>query len=180
MRLFPLASGRGTERSAVVALGCRRVRFYDWMLALHLLSAFSVAAALVLYSVLVVSGRRASASLEQARLLFRIAPVATPLIAAGSVLVLIFGVILAIDSNQFEIWDGWVIAGIVLLVILGGVGQRTGAYYTGVQRLAEEGGDASEQEVMARLRAPTGAALHLATLGVFVLILLDMLFKPGA
>lgn len=156
------------------------MKFYDWMLVLHLLSAFSVAAALVLYSVLVVSGRRSSASLERARLLFRIAPVATPLIAAGTVLVLIFGVILAIDSDQFEIWDGWVIAGIVLWAILGAVGQRTGSYYTGVQKLAENGGDASEQEVVARLRAPTGAVLHLATLAVFVLILLDMIFKPGA
>jgi hypothetical protein len=34
--------------------------------------------------------------------------------------------------------------------------------------------------VLALLRAPTGAVLHLATVGVFVLILLDMLFKPGA
>ena len=58
------------------------------MLALHLLSAFSVAAALVLYGVLAFSGRRSSASLEHARLLFRIAPVASPLIAAGIVLVL--------------------------------------------------------------------------------------------
>ena len=53
------------------------MNFYDWMLALHLLSAFSVAAALVLYSVLVVSGRRSSATLADARLLFRVAPVAT-------------------------------------------------------------------------------------------------------
>ena len=154
--------------------------FYDWMLALHLLSAFSVAAALVLYSVLVVSGRRTSATLADARLLFRVAPVATPLIAAGTVLVLIFGIILAIDSNRFEIWNGWIIAGIVLWAILGGVGQRTGAYYTDVQKLAEREGDASEQQVLALLRAPTGAVLHLATIGVFVLILLDMLFKPGA
>jgi uncharacterized membrane protein len=163
-----------------VLYGIAAVSFYDWMLALHLLSAFSVAAALVLYSALVVSGRRSSASLETARVLFRIAPVATPLIAAGSVLVLVFGVILAIDSDQFEIWDGWVIAGIVLWVILGAVGQRSGAYYTAVQKLAEGEAGASEQEVMARLRAPTGAVLHLATLGVFVLLLLDMLFKPGA
>jgi uncharacterized membrane protein len=154
--------------------------FYDWMLALHLLSAFAVAAALVFYSVLVVSGRRASATLADARLLFRIAPVATPLIAAGSVLVLIFGIILAVDSDRFEIWNGWIIAGIVLWAILGAVGQRTGAYYTDVQKLAEREGDASEQEVLAQLRAPTGAVLHLATVGVFVLILLDMLFKPGA
>lgn len=154
--------------------------FYDWMLALHLLAAFSVAAALVLYSVLVVSGRRTSATLADARLLFRVAPVATPLIAAGTVLVLIFGIILAIDSNRFEIWNGWIIAGIVLWAILGAVGQRTGAYYTGVQKLADREGDASEQQVLALLRAPTGAVLHLATVGVFVLILLDMLFKPGA
>jgi uncharacterized membrane protein len=163
-----------------VLYGIAAVSFYDWMLALHLLSAFSVAAALVLYSALVVSGRRSSASLETARVLFRIAPIATPLIAAGSVLVLVFGVILAIDSDQFEIWDGWVIAGIVLWAILGAVGQRSGAYYTAVQKLAEGDAGASEQEVMARLRAPTGAVLHLATLGVFVLLLLDMLFKPGA
>jgi uncharacterized membrane protein len=156
------------------------VDFYDWMLALHLLSAFAVAAALVLYSVLVVSGRRASATLEDARVLFRVAPVATPLIAAGTVLVLVFGVILAIDSNQFEIWNGWIIAGIVLWAILGAVGQRTGSYYTGVQELAEREGSASEQEVLTLLRAPTGAVLHLATVGVFVLLLLDMLFKPGA
>jgi uncharacterized membrane protein len=156
------------------------VDFYDWMLALHLLSAFSVAAALVLYSVLVVSGRRTSATLADARLLFRVAPVATPLIAAGTVLVLVFGIILAIDSNRFEIWNGWIIAGIVLWAILGAVGQRTGAYYTDVQKVAEREGDASEQQVLALLRAPTGAVLHLATVGVFMLILLDMLFKPGA
>jgi hypothetical protein len=161
-----------------VVYGIASVGFYEWMLALHLLSAFTVASALVLYTVLVFSGRRASASLERARLLFRIAPLATPLIAAGSVLVLVFGVILAIDSDQFEISNGWVIAGIVLWAILGAVGQRTGRYYTGVQELAER--NAPEQVVMARLRAPTGAVLHLVTLSVFVLILLDMLFKPGA
>src|SRR4029077_4627173 len=117
------------------------VNFYDWMLALHLLSAFSVAAALVLYSVLVVSGRRSSATLADARLLFRVAPVATPLIAAGTVLGLVFGLILATDSNRFEIWHGWIIAGIVPWAILGAVGQRTGTYYTGVQELAELQGD---------------------------------------
>ena len=149
------------------------------MLSLHLLAAFAVAASLVLYTALVVSGRR-MATLEQTRLLFRVAPIATPLIAAGSVLVLILGVILAIDSDRFEIWNGWIIAGIVLWALLGAIGQRTGAYYTAVQELAESGGDEAEQEVLARLRAPTGAMLNLATLAVFVLLLLDMIFKPGA
>jgi hypothetical protein len=159
--------------------GSAAVNFYDWMLALHMLAAFSVASALVLYSVLVVSGRR-NATLEHARMLFRVAPIATPLIAAGSVLVLIFGVILAIDGGpqDFKIWNAWVIIGIVLWALLAAVGQRTGAYYTAVQERAES--DGAEQEVIARLQAPTGALLHLATLAVFVLLVLDMIFKPWA
>lgn len=155
--------------------------FYDWMLSLHLLAAFAVAAALVLYTVLVVSGRR-MASLEQTRMLFRVAPIGTPLIGGGLVLVLIFGVIMAIDGGpeDFKIWNAWVIIGIVLWAMLGAIGQRTGAYYTAVQELAESGGEGAEQEVIARLRAPTGAMLHVATLVVFVLLLLDMIFKPWA
>jgi hypothetical protein len=155
--------------------------FYAWMLALPLLAAFAVASALVLYTILVVSGRR-MATLEQTRLLFRVAPIGAPLIAAGSVLVLILGVILAIDGGpeDFKIWDAWVIIGIVLWAVLGAIGQRTGAYYTAVQQVADDGGDGAEQDVIARLRAPTGALLNLATLVVFVLLLLDMIFKPGA
>ena len=153
--------------------------FYDWMLALHLLAAFSVAAALVLYSVLVVSGRRMT-RLDQTLVLWRLAPVGTPLITAGTVLVLILGVILAIDSDQYQLWDAWVIIGIVLWAVLGAVGQRSGAYYTEVQKVAEGGGPDAEAEVFARLRAPTGARLHVATVVVFVLLVLDMIFKPFA
>jgi hypothetical protein len=155
------------------------VSFVDWMLALHLLSAFAVAAALVLFTVLVFSGRRMT-TLGQTRTLFRVAPVGNALITAGLGLVLIFGVILAIDSNRFNIWDGWVIAGIILFAAFGGVGQRSGAYYTEVQKLAEEPGGGNEAEVLARLKASTGATLHFATLALFVLILLDMIYKPGA
>ena len=89
-----------------------------------------------------------------------------------------FGVILAVHSNTFNIWDGWVIAGIVLWAAFAAVGQRTGKYYTDVQKLVEQGGH--------RGRGARAAAcvhrrlLHLATVGLFVLILLDMIFKPGA
>jgi drug/metabolite transporter (DMT)-like permease len=154
------------------------VDFYDWMVALHLLAAFAVASALVLYSVLVFSGRRMT-TLAETRMLFRVAPVATPLIAAGSVLVLILGVILAIDSDDYELWNGWIIAAIVLWALLAAIGTRTGKYYTEVQKLAESP-DAVEADVFARLRAPTGARLHWATVGIFLLLLLDMIFKPGA
>jgi hypothetical protein len=153
--------------------------FFDWMLALHLIAAFAVAAALVLYAVLVFWGRRMQ-TLAETRSLFRLAPVGTALIIGGSALVLIFGVILAFDGNGLHIYDGWIIAAIVLWAALGGVGQRTGTYYSAVEKLAGSDDPGTEAEVLARLRASTGALLHLATVGIFLLLLIDMLFKPGA
>jgi hypothetical protein len=155
------------------------VDFTDWMLALHLIAAFAVASALVLFRILVYNGRRMT-TLEQTRTLFRVAPVGTALITAGVGLVLIFGVILALDSDRFNIWDGWVIAAIVLFAIFAALGQRAGVYYTDVQKLAAEPGDGNEAEVFARLKASTGVMLHYASVALFVLILLDMIFKPGA
>jgi hypothetical protein len=93
---------------------------------------------------------------------------------------LVAGIVLALDADDFELWDPWVIAGIVLWAILGGIGQRSGAYYTEVQKLAEGGDAGAESEVLARLKAPTGARLHVLTVLVFVVLVLDMIFKPGA
>ena len=153
--------------------------FYDWMLALHLLSAFALGAALVLYSVLVFSGRRMT-TLDETRALFRLAPLGMVMVIAGATLVLAFGVILALDSDTFEIWDPWIIVAIVLWAALGGIGQRTGTYYSDVEKLAKSSDAGTEAEVLSRLRAPTGMSLHFATVGIFLLLLLDMLFKPGA
>jgi uncharacterized membrane protein len=155
------------------------VSFFDWMLALHLIAAFSVAAAFVVFSVIVYAGRRMQ-TLEETRILFRVAPVGTALVIAGAVGTLVFGIILALDGNGLHIYDGWIIAGIVLWVAVTGVGQRTGAYYTDVEKLAGSNDPGVEAEVLARLRAPTGAMLHLATVALFLLLLIDMLFKPGA
>jgi hypothetical protein len=152
------------------------VSFYSWMLALHLLAAFAAAAALVLFSALVFSGRRMT-SLEETRLLFRLGGVGGPLVGAGMGLALVFGIILALKSSEFEIWNGWIIAAFVLWALTGATGARTGTYYTNVQKLADEG---NEAEVLARLRAPTGPLLNFAIVAFFVLLLLDMVFKPGA
>jgi hypothetical protein len=154
------------------------VGFYDWMLALHVLSAFAIAAALVLFAVLVYAGRRMDA-VDETRLLFRMAPVGTPLIGAGSLLVLVLGVILAIDHDDYQLWDAWIIIAIVLWALMGAAGQRTGAYYTAIQR-SVEAGEGSDADVIARLRAPTGATLLLATIATFLLLVLDMIFKPWA
>jgi hypothetical protein len=159
----------------------RAVGFYDWILSLHLLAAFAVASALVLYSVLVFSGRRMT-TLEQTRPLFRVAPIGTVLIIAGALGTIVFGVILSLDSGyrDFHIWDPWIIAGIVLWVVLTGIGQRSGAYYSDVEKLSKSSDSGTEAAVLDRLKASTGTNLHLATVAVFLLIVLDMLFKPGA
>jgi hypothetical protein len=142
------------------------VDFYDWMLSIHVLAAFAIAASLVLYSVLVVTGRRAG-SLDDTRTLFRLAPIGGPLTAVGMILTIVVGIVLAIDSDEFQLWAAF-----------GEVGRRTGVYYTATQKLAEGGG--SEAEVLGRLRAPTGVRLHVLGLAIFLLIVLDMIFKPGA
>ena len=133
--------------------------FQDWMLALHLLSAFAVATALVLYSVLVVSGRRMT-TLEQANTLWRVAPIGAPLIGAGMGLAFVFGVILALDSDDFELWDPWVIVGIVLWVLLGAIGRSSGNYYTDVEKIAR-GRARRRADVLERLEGPEGMRLHL-------------------
>jgi hypothetical protein len=155
------------------------VDFYDWILALHLLAAFAVASALVLFTVLVFTGRRMT-TLEETRALFRVAPIGAALIIGGSALVLVFGVILALDSDQFNIWDPWVIAAIVLWAILGGLGQRSGSYYSSIGEQAKSSEAGTESAVIARLRATEGPLVHYAIVGVFLLLVLDMLFKPGA
>jgi hypothetical protein len=155
------------------------VSFYSWILALHLLAAFAVASALVLFTVLVFSSRRMT-TLEQTRTLFRVAPIGTALIIGGTALVLIFGVILSLDSDQFNIWDPWVIAGIVLWAILGGLGQRSGTHYADIGKQAESSDPGTEAAVLSRLRASEGPLIHYAILAVFVLLVIDMIFKPGA
>jgi len=151
----------------------------QWILALHVLSAFALVAALVLFWVMIVAVRRTNT----AEATIRMAPVAKIGNAAagiGGIGTIVFGIWLAFSVGGYDIWDGWIIAAIVLLIATGGVGQRTGAYYMDVQKLAEEPGGGNEAEVLARLRAPTGAVLHFATVALFVLIVLDMIYKPGA
>jgi hypothetical protein len=155
------------------------VSFYEWMLALHVLAAFSVGAALVLFSVLVVSGRRMT-TLDETRLLFRLGPIGAPLIGIGMGLALLLGIVLAIDSDEFQLWDGWIIAAVILWALGAAAGARSGTYYTETQKLAEGGEPNAEADVLARLRAPTGARWHFASVGIFVLLVLDMIYKPGA
>ena len=75
--------------------------------------------------------------------LFRIQRVGDVLVAVGSIGVLIFGIWLAIDVDGYEVWDGWVIAALVLWLVMGAFGSRTGA----LQRRARPRGSACQGRV---------------------------------
>jgi uncharacterized membrane protein len=158
------------------------VSFSDWLLALHLLSAFALIAALVLFTAVMVAnwgdGRP-----QRASAYFRIAAIGGPLIGAGAGLALLLGVWLAIDLDAYDPWDGWIIASIVLWAIGGFAGSRVGAHYTAAQelvdRLAAEG-DEPNAELAAKLSDTSVRTLHAITVVAFTAILVLMIFKPGA
>jgi uncharacterized membrane protein len=157
------------------------VDFSDWLLALHILAAFALIAALVLYSVVMVAGwgldrpRRASA-------LFRLAAFAGPLVGAGAGLALLLGIVLAIDLDQYQPWDLWILLSILLWAIGAATGTRVGTHYSGAQEFAKRLADSDEPspELAAQLSDRRAATQHVVAVSAFTLVLVLMIFKPGA
>jgi hypothetical protein len=156
---------------------------YDWLLFLHVLTAFSLVAAEVLVTLLIVGGWKLELPSEISRM-FRLSRFGDVLFGVGAVGTILIGIWLAIDLDEYKLWDGWVIAGLVLWAALMGVGGRTARfYYAGRDRaraLVAEGRDVASPELTAILRSPTGLALHVATVVLVLLLFIDMIYKPGA
>jgi uncharacterized membrane protein len=156
---------------------------YDWLLFLHVTSAFALISAVVMASVLFVAARTRDVPSEVARL-FRLTRLGDILGGVGSVGALIFGIWLAIDVKGYEVWDGWIIAAIVLWLVMGAFAGRTGKVINDIRNraraLAAEGGDVPNAELRSLVRDPRGLWLHAATAATVLLLLLDMIFKPGA
>jgi hypothetical protein len=159
------------------------VSFDDWILALHVLSAFSLAAGLTLFWVIVVTVRRFDTP-EATLRLGPTAGLAGAAVGAGAFGTIIFGIWLALSYGDYDLWDGWIIAAIVLWVVSVALGQRTNAAYTVGTRKALElqqaGQSGPSAELLAANRTPTGLVLQLLTTLVVLLILIDMIWKPGA
>jgi hypothetical protein len=159
------------------------VSTYDWLLFLHVFSAFALVASVVLYTVLIVSLWGRDVPSEAVRL-FRLQRVGDVLVGVGSIGVLIFGIWLAIDVEAYHPWDGWVIAALVLWFVMGALGSRTGKIYNAARyrarALAREGSDVPSPELRALLQDRRGLWLHVAGIVTVVVLLVDMIFKPGA
>ena len=157
--------------------------FNDWLLALHVLSAFAYVAGVVLFWILVVAVRRIDTPEETIRMgpIVNVGNAAVGIGAGGTILL---GIWLAFALDGYAIWDGWIIAALVLWAIAGAVGQRTGAAYmqgmTKAKELDAAGQRGANAELLALNRTSNGVLMHALTSVVVLLILLDMIFKPGA
>jgi hypothetical protein len=155
----------------------------DWILALHVLSAFAYVAAIVLFWVLIVAVRKMDTPAETIGLepVVKVGNAAVAIGAGGTIL---FGIWLAISLDEYQLWDGWVIAALVLWVAAGVVGQRTGvAFMQGLskaQELDAAGQTGPNAELLALNRTQNGLVLHAAATVIVLLIILDMIWKPGA
>jgi Predicted integral membrane protein (DUF2269) len=160
------------------------VSFYDWLLFLHVASAFALVAAFVVFWIIAVAARNVDRAVDSLRY-FRIARPANVLVIAGTVGTLIFGIWLAIDSDAYEVWDGWILAAIVLWAIAAATGQRGGVVYAQAQKhaegLAKDGrGDEPNTELQAMLQDRRAMWLNVVSSVTVLVLLVDMIYKPGA
>lgn len=151
--------------------------FEDWLLALHLLSAFALVGAITLFSIAVFTVQRTD-SVDRILALAPVMMLGNVSVAIGTLGTLLFGVWLAIAVDAYQVWDLWVILAIVGWAIAAGFGGKAG-------KLAGEGfkqikGQAGEDATVGDLRDPRIARFHWLSTGVTLLILVDMIWKPGA
>src|SRR5918994_345625 len=107
------------------------------MLALHVLSAFAYVAGIILFWVLIVAVRRTDTPEGTIRLepVVKVGNAAVGIGAGGTI---VLGIWLAFSVGGYDIWDGWIIAALVLWLISVPLGQRTGvAYMQGMTKAQE-------------------------------------------
>ena len=131
---------------------------YDTLLFLHVLSAFFLGAGVVIYTSFVLG----SPVNRPTRL------VAEILWGVGGLGTLALGIWLALYVDGYEIWDGWIIAAIVLWLLATGSGQQTSMAFQ------PTGGDAPiavDRRVV---------VAHWVRTLLVIALLVVMVWKPGA
>ena len=155
----------------------------DWILSLHVLSAFALVGAMVIFWIMIVA-LWGTDSTSRVASLMRVSQIGTVLVSVGSLGTIIFGVWLAISLDAYQVWDGWVIAAIVLWAIAMGTGQRAGAAYDAGMKKAEQlkasGQTGPSSELLAMNRTRPGVLMSALSTVAVALVLLDMIWKPGA
>ncbi len=136
-------------------------RLYDFLLFAHVLAAFCLLAMVAIYTAFVMGdpAPRRGVLLAQA------------LDGVGGIGTLVFGVWLALYIDGYELWDGWIIAALVLWAAAAETGRRTHA--------ALEPAFAGQSEGRASAVARAAVRWHVIRTALIVLLLAVMIFKPG-
>jgi hypothetical protein len=132
---------------------------YDWLLFLHVLSAFALVVTVVVFSAFAL-GMAADS---------RLLAVGNAAWNVGGLGTLVLGIWLALYLDNYEIWDGWIITALVLFAIATELGRRAQIGYT----------PAAPGEAGA-LGAPPAALMHWLRSLVILALLVVMIYKPGA
>ena len=134
---------------------------YDWLLFLHVLSACALAVTVVIFSAFALGAATDS----------RVLGVANVMWGVGGLGTLILGIWLALYVDGYEIWDGWIIAAIVLWAIATELGRRAQLGFA--PQVAGPEGTATGVAQQATL-------MHWLRSLVVLLLLIVMIYKPGA
>jgi hypothetical protein len=160
-----------------------RMSFEDWIFSLHLLTAATLVGGLVMSWILVIALR--SVDLPQTTLAFnRVIMVASAAIVIGLVGTISLGVWTAILRPELRPWHGWAIGAIVLWGIATAALVRSFVEYARPAQKAREliaaGESGPSRELTALNRTSTGLLLRALASAAVVLIVIDMIYKPGA
>jgi len=147
----------------------------------HITGAFLFIGGSVTAAVLNTLALRAALPSETA-LHLRLIRWTLPLIGIGMALTLVLGLWL-VHTDHYGYGSFWVIAAVVLWVVSSALGGLGGRHQEKARKLAERlaaAGDASSDELRTLLRDPKGNAMSWLAGLAAVLILVDMIWKPGA
>ena len=136
---------------------------YDWLLFLHVVSAFIAVGALTALWGLILGTRGAPPLFDQGTAM-TYGRTAGILVGVGMMGAIIFGVWLAIYLDAYQLWDLWILASLVLWAIGGWAGGQAGRAF--------------ESDPIAGRAA--GIRFHTINSVAVLLILILMIWKPGA
>lgn len=153
----------------------------QWLLMLHITGAFLFVGGSVAAGTLYALAMRTERPSEVV-LLLRLVRLTVPVIGIGVLLTLVFGLWL-VHELGFGYGSFWVVAALVLWGVANALGGAGGRHQQKARLLAERlagEGDEPDPGLSALLRDPRGNAMSWLAGVSTVLLLVDMIWKPGA
>jgi hypothetical protein len=159
------------------------MNFQDWIFSIHLLFAATLVGGLVMSWIVVVALRSIDDAGDTLSL-NRVAIVGAIAIVLGLLGTITIGIWVAILRPQFHPWDGWVLGAIVLWVVATAAVLRSFVEYRKpadkARQLIASGVTGPNAELRTLNRTATGLLLRALASVAVVLIVVDMIYKPGA